>query len=185
LDAAVLQAYGWADLGPVPWADDTARQAWTETLLERLVALNARRAAEEAQGTVRWLRPDFQDPARRAAAAADPANPAPQDALDLDLPVNAQPSAAAADGSTVDTDAAAGSAPAPLAAAARQAWPATLPEQMKAVADALSAAPGPLSDTALAERFTGRGPWKKRLPQILQTLAALGRARADAAGWRA
>lgn len=29
---------------------------------------------------------------------------------------------------------------------------------------------------ALAEHFTGRGPWKKRLPQILDTLEALGRA---------
>ncbi|MDZ4188573.1 MAG: type IIL restriction-modification enzyme MmeI, partial [Hydrogenophaga sp.] len=57
LDAAVLQAYGWSDLGAVPWADEAARAAWTETLLERLVALNAKRAAEEAAGTVRWLRP--------------------------------------------------------------------------------------------------------------------------------
>jgi hypothetical protein len=31
-----------------------------ETLLERLVALDAKRAAEEAAGTVRWLRPEFQ-----------------------------------------------------------------------------------------------------------------------------
>ena len=29
LDAAVLQAYGWTDLGPVPWTDETARAAWT------------------------------------------------------------------------------------------------------------------------------------------------------------
>jgi hypothetical protein len=73
LDAAVLAAYGWSDLGPVPWADEAARAVWTEAVLERLVALNARRAAEEAAGTIRWLRPDFQDPARRAereAAAA-------------------------------------------------------------------------------------------------------------------
>ena len=64
LDAAVLEAYGWRDLGPVPWADDAARSAWTEALLERLVALNAKRAAEEAQGTIRWLRPEFQNPAQ-------------------------------------------------------------------------------------------------------------------------
>jgi hypothetical protein len=80
LDAAVLAAYGWSDLGPVPWGDEAARAAWTETLLERLVALNAKRAAEEAAGTVRWLRPEFQDPARRAAAAAAPTAPAPQQA---------------------------------------------------------------------------------------------------------
>ena len=51
LDTAVLQAYGWADL-KLP--------ADTDQLLVRLVALNAQRAAEEAAGTVRWLRPEFQ-----------------------------------------------------------------------------------------------------------------------------
>jgi hypothetical protein len=29
----------------------------------------------------------------------------------------------------------------------------------------------------VAEHFKGQGPWKKRLPQILDTLEALGRAR--------
>lgn len=33
-----------------------------EELLCRLVALNAARAAEEAKGQVRWLRPDYQNP---------------------------------------------------------------------------------------------------------------------------
>lgn len=48
IDALVLEAYGWpADL------DEAA-------MLERLVALNAERAAEERQGIVRWLRPEFQ-----------------------------------------------------------------------------------------------------------------------------
>ncbi|MEW6467214.1 MAG: DNA methyltransferase, partial [Pseudomonadota bacterium] len=60
LDAAVLAAYGWSDLAPIPWADDAAHAAWAETLLQRLVALNQRRAAEETAGTIRWLRPDFQ-----------------------------------------------------------------------------------------------------------------------------
>lgn len=50
LDRAVADAYGWAhDL-----AD--------EEILKRLVALNHARAEEEAQGLIRWLRPDFQDP---------------------------------------------------------------------------------------------------------------------------
>lgn len=51
LDAAVCAAYGW----PVDLSD--------EALLIRLVALNAARAAEEAQGTVRYLRPSLQAPA--------------------------------------------------------------------------------------------------------------------------
>ena len=48
LDAAVAAAYGWdADLAPAE-------------IVARLVALNAERAAEEAAGTIRWLRPDYQ-----------------------------------------------------------------------------------------------------------------------------
>ena len=50
LDAAVAEAYGW----PPDLPD--------EEILERLVALNAERAAEEAQGHVRWLRPEYQAP---------------------------------------------------------------------------------------------------------------------------
>ncbi|MEX2536661.1 MAG: DNA methyltransferase [Trueperaceae bacterium] len=50
LDRAVLDAYGWQyDLTD-------------EEILERLVALNAERVAEEAQGKVRWLRPAYQNP---------------------------------------------------------------------------------------------------------------------------
>ncbi len=70
LDVAVAAAYGWpADL------DDDA-------LLTRLVDLNRERAAEEAAGRVRWLRPDLQAPVaakpaagrrQRAAAVAAPA----------------------------------------------------------------------------------------------------------------
>jgi hypothetical protein len=56
LDAAVAQAYGWpADL---PEAE----------ILQRLVDLNAERAAEEARGLVRWLRPEYQAPNEVAAA---------------------------------------------------------------------------------------------------------------------
>ena len=164
LDAAVLQAYGWSDLGPVPWGDDTARSAWTETLLERLVALNAKRAAEEAQGAVRWLRPEFQNPAQATAAP----EAAPEQAS-IDLPDEAE----------------VGEVAVAKLAATRQPWPAALPEQMRAVADVLTATPGAHDEAALAERFTGRGPWKKRLPQILQTLEALGRARREGEHWRA
>ena len=51
LDAAVAAAYGWpADLSAA-------------AIIERVVALNHARAAEEADGQVRWLRPDYQAPA--------------------------------------------------------------------------------------------------------------------------
>jgi hypothetical protein len=39
-----------------------ARHASTDDILAHLVQLNTQRAAEEAQGRVRWLRPDFQNP---------------------------------------------------------------------------------------------------------------------------
>lgn len=186
LDAAVLAAYGWSDLGPVPWADEAARTAWTEALLERLVALNAKRAAEEAAGTVRWLRPEFQDPARRAAAATTATlAPAPQQ-VGIDGVESAEQAAAdaaalsatqAADGSE------AGGAPATPSAAA-QPWPATLPEQVRAVAQVLQTSPAPLVLGAIEAAFKGKGPWKKGLPRILETLEALGRARQEGGGWR-
>lgn len=50
LDAAVATAYGW----PACLSD--------EEILERLVSLNKERAAEEARGLLRWLRPEFQNP---------------------------------------------------------------------------------------------------------------------------
>ena len=50
LDTAVADAYGWrADM-----SDDE--------ILAKLVALNKRRAQEEARGIVRWLRPQYQVP---------------------------------------------------------------------------------------------------------------------------
>ena len=63
---------------------------------------------------------------------------------------------------------------------AQHPWPATLPEQVRAVADALAASPIPLTLPAIEARFKGRGPWKKGLPTLLQTLEALGRAQAVA-----
>jgi hypothetical protein len=41
----------------------------------------------------------------------------------------------------------------------------------------------PLSEAAIAAQITGKGPWKKRLPDLLQTLVALGRARQDGETW--
>jgi hypothetical protein len=172
LDTAVLQAYGWQDLGAVPWADETARQAWTESLLERLVALNARRAADEARGLIRWLRPEFQDPARRAAAASVPTDAIHQTGSQTELEGTTDSGDADADATHPDS-ASASSAPIVLT---RRPWPSELPEQMRATAEVLATSPIALSTDALAEHFTGRGPWKKRLPQILDTLEALGRA---------
>ena len=51
----MADAYGWGEewrRAPLPPAE----------IVRRLVALNAARAAEEAAGHVRWLRPDYQIP---------------------------------------------------------------------------------------------------------------------------
>jgi len=72
IDRAVLEAYGWGDLTaplvgkpgatlPSPHKSPT-QEAAEEELLGRLVALNKERAAEEARGVVRWLRPEYQIP---------------------------------------------------------------------------------------------------------------------------
>ncbi|WP_310570963.1 DNA methyltransferase [Gemmatimonas sp.] len=58
LDTLVAEAYGW------PWP------MTAEAILERLVALHDVRVAEEAQGIVRWLRPEFQAPESTSASPA-------------------------------------------------------------------------------------------------------------------
>ncbi|HEV2646564.1 MAG TPA: DNA methyltransferase [Acidobacteriaceae bacterium] len=50
LDRAVFDAYGWP------------HTLTTEQILERIVALNAERSAEETSGLIRWLRPEYQAP---------------------------------------------------------------------------------------------------------------------------
>jgi hypothetical protein len=86
LDTAVFDAYGWSDLAPrlvgkpgatTPWPDKPDDQAEAEEeLLQRLVDLNTQRAAEEQRGTIRWLRPEYQNPQGETAdqqqAALDP-----------------------------------------------------------------------------------------------------------------
>jgi hypothetical protein len=162
LDRAVFDAYGWSDLAAelvgkpgatTPLPDKPAAQAAAEEeLLARLVRLNAERAAEEARGLVRWLRPEFQ------AAQA----PATQTEI-------------------IDEEAPAAPKPAP---AKRAPWPSTLPEQIRLVADTVTQAARPLDLDQLADHFSGRGPWKKRLPEIVSSLEALGRLHVERDGER-
>lgn len=58
IDRLTAEAYGW----PADLSD--------EQILEKLVALNAERAKEEAAGHVRWLRPDYQIPRFAKGATA-------------------------------------------------------------------------------------------------------------------
>jgi hypothetical protein len=164
LNAAVLAAYGWSDLGAAlaDHAHAEARTAAVDELLQRLVALNARRAAEEAAGHVRWLRPEFQTRGRHTQTVMD---------------VSTAPAVENAEEDTAEPGAAAAAA----AALPKRPWPTGLPEQIKAVAEVLAGAGRPLAAADLEARFTARGLWRDRLPVILETLEALGRARRSAA----
>lgn len=116
LDAAVAAAYGW----PNDLAD--------AEILTRLVALNAERAAEEAEGKIRWLRPAYQAPA-----------------------------GATTQGGLSITPAAAKTSKRKLARA-KEPWPKTLPERVLAVERALRAAEGPTTSAAMAKRFLRAKP---------------------------
>jgi hypothetical protein len=166
IDLATLDAYGWRDLAPLmqvvngnaaagsggaPATREACIHALDDAILVRLVALNAVRAAEESAGQVRWLRPGFQRPQGTPA-------PAPRQER---LEVDAEAEAAAA-----------------VPAANRRPWPRDLAEQIRVVAEALAESPGIQTVESLGGRFTGRGPWKRRLPVLLDSLVAVGRARA-------
>ncbi len=127
LDRAVFAAYGWDDLAaqlvgkpgattPLPDKPEAQAEA-EEELLRRLVALNAERAAEEARGLVRWLRPEYQNPS--AAVAPE------QHEAELD--------------DTTDFE----STPAAAAATGKLTWPKQMREQVAAVRHALSQSPLP------------------------------------------
>jgi hypothetical protein len=170
LDLSVLDAYGWSDLalllqivngnaiGDKPRAE--VKRELDETLLERLVALNSERAEEEKQGLIRWLRPEYQNPQGMSAVP-------PTTAAQVELDIEAQ-------------------AETPVAIVAeRRAWPKGDIDQVKAVIEVLADSKSPLDIEAVAAHFKGKGPWKKRLPAILDMLVVVGKARLDSAKYGA
>ncbi len=141
LDAAAAEAYGW----PVDLSDGD--------ILERLVALNAERAAEEARGLVRWLRPEYQNPQGAAA-----------------LPGLEGEGKAAADTGAEATGQAA------KAPKGKLAWPSSLPAQFQALREALARQPVAVDPLALAREFEKKAK-PDRVAEMLETLVALGHAR--------
>jgi hypothetical protein len=134
LDVAVAEAYGWpADLAE-------------EEVLARLVALNKERAREEAQGHVRWLRPDYQIP--RFGSAAEKAE------LELDL---------------------GDAAPAAAAAGPKPAFPKSDADQTLAVIFALQDAQGPLSVDEVAAAFRKGKTVRASVAAVLASLHRVGR----------
>lgn len=160
LDEIVLEAYGWKDLTPLlrvahgnqvspdGLSREDAKRQFDEAVMERLVALNAYRAIEEAKGQIRWVRPEFQNSENQEPTQTE------MDEAENDT---AAPAAAVPNGK-----------PAP--------WPKDTVDQVRAVANVLATSPTPLSIADIGARFASRGPWKKRLPQLLDMLVAVGRA---------
>jgi hypothetical protein len=143
LDVAVADAYAWS------WPMEEAE------ILERVVALNRERAAEEARGVIRWLRPEYQE--RKGTAA-----PGKEEQPSLGLTAK-------------DTKRAKGK----KAAQKKLVWPKTLPAQVKAVAEVLAAEPQ--TAEAVARRFARAKASEVR--EILEALAAMGRARRKGDGY--
>lgn len=111
LHAAVAAAYGW----PADLPDDD--------ILTRLVALNAERAAEEAAGHIRWLRPAYQDPTGATT----------QTGLGLVTP-DVVPAKS-------------------KASKAKEPWPKTLAERVQVVERTLQSTAVPITAAALTKRF--------------------------------
>lgn len=129
IDIAVANAYGW----PVDLTD--------EEILGRLVALNRERHLEEITGTVRWLRPEYQNPTGAAVQGGKTADLALEDVVTSEL----------------------------------HPWPRELPGQVSIVRAVLSDI-GEADTKTLAGKFKGAG--EKTLTPILESLVALGQARA-------
>lgn len=151
LDRAVFAAYGWDDLAaelvgkpgattPLPDKPEAQAQA-EETLLSRLVDLNTQRAAEEANGTIRWLRPDFQAPDKQAST-----------------PLSQQEDLALADDDSSSQSEVEGNTP-----TAKRDWPKLLRDQIKIVREELIIAPR--SVKALAVLFK-----RSKIPDIENVL---------------
>lgn len=116
LDRLVAEAYGW------PWPMER------DEILERLVALHDERVAEEKQGRVRWLRPEYQVPRFGGGKA-------PAAAPELALPGDA--------------------AQAPAEAGEKRPWPGSAIEQISGLMALVAAAPASAEEAAAA---FGRAP---------------------------
>ena len=155
LDRAVFDAYGWNDLAeqlvglpgattPLPDKPE-AQAAAEEELLKRLVELNAERAAEEAQGKIRWLRPEYQDP---------------------HYGQNQEHTT----GTQTELDTSSQAAPATTVTSGKSTWPKTMREQISAVRNTLQT--GPQTAEQLASQF--RGKRQDAVQSVLDALQELG-----------
>ncbi|MCK0506845.1 class I SAM-dependent DNA methyltransferase [Aromatoleum anaerobium] len=175
LDAAVFDAYGWNDLAaaltgrpgattPLPDKPDAQTEA-EEELLRRLVDLNAQRAAEEARGLVRWLRPDYQDAQGRRVDK--PQAQSTEMEADGGRRFAFPPYAS---GEADEAEAAPAAAP-----AGKLAWPKSMRDQVAAVRAALARQGLPVE--AIAAQFK-RSP-KAAVLAVIEALEELGMVRRE------
>ncbi len=140
LDAAVCAAYGW----PVTLTD--------AEILQRLVTLNAQRAADEQRGVIHWLRPEYQSGGQRAKGEE-------QEELALKSKTRAKSD----------------SKPSALRSPpAKQPWPKPLAERIRATEQALHAAGHAVTAEELTKQFSRAKA--ADLQEILESLVTLGRA---------
>ena len=115
--------------------------------------------AEEKDGIIHWLRPEYQ--------CRDKARPAKQAKLGLEYP--AKPKKKGAPGKAKS-----------IAKAVPRIWPATLPEQFQAVRSALASFGEPATAEQVAQVYA-RAP-RAKVQEILETLAAQGFVRVGEGG---
>ncbi len=125
--------------------------------------LNAQRAAEEATGKIRWLRPDYQIPLLAPQFATKQTSlelaGSKSDAANDPRFRKARPSGK----SKIQNP------------KSKHPWPKPLAERVRAIETALASQEKPATAADLAKRFTRAKP--ADIAEILQTLVALGRAR--------
>jgi hypothetical protein len=133
LDAAVADAYGW----PVDLPD--------ADILVNLVALNKERAAEEARGVVRWLRPEYQAPETvTATTTALITEEMEVEAVTTLTPIEPQP------------------------------WPKDLKDQLGALRAVLTSSACLWTLESVAQAFKSRGRYRESIAAHLDLLTDLG-----------
>lgn len=154
LDRAVFEAYGWSDLAdqlvgkagattPYPNKPDDHAAA-EEELLKRLVDLNTQRTADEAKGTIHWLRPEYQNP------TAIPKQTHTQGELETTSEENSD--------NTKPT--------------AKQTWPKEMREQVSIVRQSVKDSPSKVDQ--IASRFKSKKNLVASVQSVLDALESLG-----------
>ncbi len=172
LDAAVIDAYGWNQeqgnhrctpmntdnnfenqaLNGVHPCSSVVKESVSSValsdaeILERLVALNQERAAEEARGLVRWLRPEYQAPEAAQAAATPLLEEERALASEANVPLALEP----------------------------QPWPKGLKDQLAALRGVLLASARLWTLEEVAKAFKSKGRYRDSIAAHLDLLTDLG-----------